>query len=81
MNGSAKDRIRSSPHYGAKASRIPIAPRRLLAARYGIHAWPQGPVGVMVLNRVSGSISESEMGSDAPPGSENVIVRQVVFRS
>ena len=82
MNRSAKDRIWPSPHYGGEGvTQSPIAPRRLLAARYGIHAWPQGPVGVMVLNRVSGSISESEMGSDAPPGSETVIVRQVVLRS
>ena len=34
---------------------------------------PRRPVGVLV-NRVSNPISESEMGSDAPQESENVIV-------
>src|SRR6201982_4264820 len=36
MNRSAKDGIRSSPHYGGEGvTHSPIAPRGLLAARYG----------------------------------------------
>src|SRR3979411_1174495 len=36
MNRSAKDGIRSSPHYGGEGvTHSPIAPRCLLAARYG----------------------------------------------
>ena len=70
MNRSAKDGIRSSPHYGGEGvTHSPIAPRCLLAARYGrFMRDPRRPVGVLVLNQVSDPISESEMGSDAPPG-------------
>ena len=78
MNRSAKDRIRSSPHYGHAFTRRTKA---FAGGTIGNLCVAQGPVGVMVLNRVSGSISESEMGSDAPPGSETAIVRQVVLRS
>ena len=39
MNRSAKDGIRSSPHYGGEGvTHSPIAPRCFLAARFGIHA-------------------------------------------
>src|SRR3979490_338647 len=70
MNRSAKDGIRSSPHYGGEGvTHSPIAPRCLLAARYGrFMRDPRRPVGVLVLNQVSDPISESEMGSDALPG-------------
>ena len=70
MNRSAKDGVRSSPHYGGEGvTHSPIVPRCLLAARYGrVMCDPRRPVGVLVLNQVSDPISESEMGSDAPPG-------------
>ena len=70
MNRSAKDGVRSSPHYGGEGvTHSPIAPRCLLAARYGrFMRDPRRPVGVLVLNQVSAPISESEMGSDAPTG-------------
>ena len=70
MNRSAKDGARSSPHYGDEGiTHSPIAPRCLLAARYGrFMRDPRRPVGVLVQNRVSDPISESEMGSDAPTG-------------
>ena len=70
MNRSAKDGVRSSPHYGGEGvTHSPIVPRCLLAARYGrFMCDPRRPVGVLVLNQVSDPISESEMGSDAPPG-------------
>jgi hypothetical protein len=70
MNRSAKDGIRSSPHcWGEGVTHSPIAPRCSLAARYGrFMRDPRRPVGVLVLNQVSDPISESEMGSDAPPG-------------
>jgi len=70
MNRSAKDGVRSSPHYGGEGvTHSPIVPRCLLTARYGrFMRDPRRPVGVLVLNQVSDPISESEMGSDAPPG-------------
>src|SRR5258705_6139011 len=70
MNRSAKDGERSSPHYGGEGvTHSPIEPRCLLAARYGrFMRDPRRPVGVLALNQVSDPISESEMGSDAPPG-------------
>ena len=70
MNRSAKDGARSSPHYGGEGvTHSPIVPRCLLTARYGrFMRDPRRPVGVLVLNQVSDPISESEMGSDAPPG-------------
>jgi|SRR5437868_5823846 len=76
MNRSAKDGARSSPHYGGEGvTHSPIVPRCLLTARYGrFMCDPRRPAGVLVLNQVSDPISESEMGSDAPTGSENVIV-------
>src|SRR5271163_1861806 len=47
MNRSAKDGIRSSPHYGGEGvTHSPIAPRCLLAARYGrLMRDPRTPVG------------------------------------
>src|ERR1700752_1032282 len=50
MNRSAKDGIRSSPHYGGEGvTHSPIAPRCLLAARYGrFMRDPRRPVGVLV---------------------------------
>ena len=70
MNRSAKDGIRSSPHYGGEgATHSPIVPRCLLTARYGrFMRDPRRPVGVPVFDRVSDPISGSEMGSDAPTG-------------
>src|ERR1700739_3964391 len=70
MNRSAKDGARSSPHYWDEgATHSPIAPRCLLAARYGrFMCDPRRPAGVLVLNQVSDTISESEMGSDAQAG-------------
>src|SRR5260370_42567654 len=70
MNRSAKDGERSSPHYGGEGvTHSPIEPRCLLTARYGrFMRDPRRPVGVLVLNQVSDPISESETGSDAPPG-------------
>ena len=70
MNRSAKDGIRSSPHYGGEGvTHSPIAPRCLLTARYGrFMRDPRRPVGVLVLNRVSNPISGSEVGSDAQAG-------------
>lgn len=64
MNRSAKDGIRSSPHYwGEGVTHSPIAPRCLLAARYGrFMRDPRRPVGVLVLNRVSDPISEKRNG-------------------
>ena len=70
MNRSAKDGIRSSPQYGGEGvTHSPIVPRCLLTARYGrFMRDPRRPAGVLVFNQVSDPISESEMGSDAPPG-------------
>jgi hypothetical protein len=71
MNRSAKDGVRSSPHYGGEGvTHSPIVPRCLLAARYGrFMCDPRRPVGVLVFfNQVSDPISESEMGSDARAG-------------
>ena len=70
MNRSAKDGARSSPHYWDEgATHSPIAPRCLLAARYGrFMSDPRRPAGVLVLNQVSDPISESEMASDAQAG-------------
>jgi len=70
MNRSAKDGIRSSPHYwGEGVTHSPIVPRCLLTARYGrFMRDPRRPVGVLVLNRVSNPISGSEVGSDAQAG-------------
>ena len=70
MNRSAKDGIRSSPHYGGEGvTHSPIVPRCLLTARYGrFMRDPRRPVCVLVLNQVSDPISESEMGSDAQAG-------------
>jgi hypothetical protein len=70
MNRSAKDGIRSSPHYGGEGvTHSPIVPRCLLTARYGrFMRDPRRPVGVLVLNRVSNPISGSEVGSDAQAG-------------
>src|ERR1700736_2071000 len=83
MNRSAKDGIRSSPHYGGEGvTHSPIAPRCLLAARYGRFVRdPRRPVGVLVLNQVSDPISESEMGSDAPTGvgERNLKDRSLLF--
>jgi hypothetical protein len=61
MNRSAKDGIRSSPHYrGEGVTHSPIAPRCLLAARYGrFMRDPRRPVGVLVLNQVSDPIPAS----------------------
>src|ERR1700684_701307 len=68
MNRSAKDGIRSSPHYGgAGVTHSPIVPRCLLTARYGrFMRDPRRPVGVLVFDQVSDPISGSEVGSDAP---------------
>jgi hypothetical protein len=70
MNRSAKDGIRSSPHYGGEGvTHSPIVPRCLLTARYGrFMRDPRRPVGVLVFDRVSDLISASEMGSDAQAG-------------
>ena len=70
MNRSAKDGARSSPQYGGEGvTHSPIVPRCLLTARYGrFMRDPRRPAGVLVFNQVSDPISESEMGSDAPPG-------------
>ena len=70
MNRSAKDGIRSSPHYrGEGVTHSPIAPRCLLAARYGrFMCDPRRPVCVPVSNRVNNPISGSEVGSDAQAG-------------
>ena len=67
MNRSAKDGIRSSPHYGGEGvTHSPIVPRCLLTARYGrFMRDPRRPVGVLVFDRVSDLIIGSEMGSDA----------------
>ena len=69
-NRSAKDGARSSPHYGGEGvSHSPIAPRCLLAARYGRFAGdPRRPARVPADSRVSDPISESEVGSDARAG-------------
>jgi hypothetical protein len=50
MNRSAKDGVRSSPHYGGEgATHSPIVPRCLLTARYGrFMRDPRRPVGVLV---------------------------------
>jgi hypothetical protein len=70
MNRSAKDGVRSSPHYGGEGTtHSPIVPRCLLAARYGRFTRDPGrPVGVLASGQVSDPISESEMGSDASAG-------------
>src|SRR5271166_4083521 len=70
MNRSAKDGARSSPQYGGEGvSHSPIAPRCLLAARYGRFAGdPRRPARVPADSRISDPISESEMGSDARAG-------------
>jgi hypothetical protein len=49
MNRSAKDGVRSSPHYGGEGvTHSPIVPRCLLAARYGRFMRDPGrPVGVL----------------------------------
>src|ERR1700692_3566420 len=64
MNRSAKDGIRSSPHYGGEGvTHSPIVPRCLLAARYGrFMCDPRRPVGVLVFNQVSDPISEKRNG-------------------
>src|ERR1700730_19391647 len=69
MNRSAKDGIRSSPHYrGEGVTHSPIAPRCLLAARYGrFMCDTRRHVRVLVLNQVSDTISETAMGSNAQP--------------
>jgi len=69
-NRSAKDGARSSPHYGGEGvSHSPIAPRCLLAARYGRFTGdPRRPACVPAASRVSDPISESEMGTDAHAG-------------
>src|SRR5215472_4807677 len=69
-NRSAKDGARSSPHYGGEGvSHSPIAPRCLLAARYGRFTCdPRRPACVPAASRVSDPISESEMGTDAHAG-------------
>jgi hypothetical protein len=56
MNRSAKDGIRSSPHYGGEGvTHSPIVPRCLLTARYGRFMRDlRRPVGVLVFNQVSG---------------------------
>src|SRR5271156_547036 len=66
-NRSAKDGARSSPHYGGEGvSHSPIAPRCLLAARYGRFTCdPRRPACVPAASRVSDPISESEMGNEA----------------
>ena len=70
MNRSAKDGVRSSPHYGGEGvTHSPIVPRCLLAARYGRFMRDPGrPVGVLAVGQASDPISESEMGSDASAG-------------
>src|SRR6266481_5169573 len=70
MNRSAKDGARSSPHYGGEGvSHSPIAPRCLLAARYGRFTCdPRRPACVPAASRVSDPISESEMGNEAHAG-------------
>ena len=69
-NRSAKDGARSSPHYGGEGvSHSPIAPRCLLAARYGRFTCdPRRPACVPAASRVSDPISESEMGNEAHAG-------------
>lgn len=63
MNRSA-DGARSSPHYGGEGvTHSPIVPRCLLTARYGrFMRDPRRPVRVPASNRVSNSISGSEVG-------------------
>src|SRR5215510_7457883 len=70
MNRSAKDGIRSSPHYGGEGvTHSPIVPRCLLTARYGrFMRDPRRPVCVPASNRVSNPISGSEVGSEAQAG-------------
>src|SRR3977135_1661699 len=67
---SAKDGARSSPHYGDEGiTHSPIAPRCLLAARYGrFMCDPRRPASVPARSRVSDPISKSEVGSDAAAG-------------
>ena len=64
MNRSAKDGARSSPHYGDEgATHSPIAPRCLLAARYGrFMCDPRRPALVSAQSRVSNPISEKRSG-------------------
>jgi hypothetical protein len=52
MNRSAKDGIRSSPHYGGEGvTHSPIVPRCLLTARYGrFMRDPRRPGGVQILD-------------------------------
>lgn len=70
MNRSAKDGIRSSPHYGGEGvTHSPIVPRCLLTARYGRFMRDlRRPAGVLAVNQVSDPISGREMGSDASAG-------------
>ena len=70
MNRSAKDGIRSSPHYGGQGvSHSLIAPRCLLAARYGRFTCDsRRPACVPAASRVSDLMSESEVGTDAHAG-------------
>ena len=67
MNRSAKDGIRSSPHYGGEGvTHSPIAPRCLLAARYGrFMRDPRRPVGVLVLTRYSRGDGNVVVGREA----------------
>ena len=64
-----EDGIRSSPHYGCER-RHSFTHRTKAFAGGTIRnsCVTPGPVGVLVLNQVSDFKSESEMGSDAPPG-------------
>src|SRR5580704_12615974 len=72
-NRSAKDGARSIPHYGGEGvSHSPIAPRCLLAARYGRFTCdPRRPACVPAASRVSDHISESEMGNEAHAASRS----------
>ena len=69
MNRSAKDGIRSSPHYGGEGHSF--THRTKVFADGTIRKFTRDlrrPVGVLVFDQVSDPISGSEMGSDAPTG-------------
>ena len=70
MNRSAKDGVRSSPHYGGEGvTHSPIVPRCLLTARYGRFTRdPRRPAWVPAESWVSDPINETEMGNDAHAG-------------
>jgi len=74
MNRSAKDGARSSPHcWDEGATHSPIAPRCLLAARYGrFMCDPRRPATVPAQSRVSDPISKAKWEATLMQESENV---------